>query len=169
MRLLLPGRACEGGIFERSILSSVLSPVAGGGVKGIKSWEAASRSRRTSSIWETDSRSRKDLERRAWRTLFLGCCVKWILLKNKWVDECEWFAHLPHDLNIGSAGTVVGRNRVYDTDDVALDHAHVLPVAFFVRHVEEVFNKVHYVGSGVHVVLFIPTSQSSFSLLLFRS
>lgn len=57
------------------------------------------------------------------------------------------------DFNIGGTRSVVGGDGIDNSYDVSLYHADVVDMAIFLGHLEEVLNKVHDVGSGVHVSL----------------
>ena len=61
--------------------------------------------------------------------------------------------HLPDDFDIGSSGTILRADSVDDPYNVALHHANIVSMAFLGSHDQEMFNEVHDIGSGVHVVL----------------
>ena len=61
--------------------------------------------------------------------------------------------YLANHLGIGSPGTIVGCDCLYDTDYISLHHAHIIRVSILLSHLKEVLDEVHDVGTCVHVVL----------------
>jgi hypothetical protein len=70
--------------------------------------------------------------------------------------------YLANHLNIGSTRSILGADGINNSNDVSLHHADVVVAALLVGHLEKVLNKIHDIGTGVHVILDAGVSMHSF-------
>jgi hypothetical protein len=67
-------------------------------------------------------------------------------------------AYLSYYFDIGGTGTIIGSNSVYDPDDISLHEPDVVGMAIALCQVKKVLNKVHDIGTSVHVILLVNVS-----------
>lgn len=77
----------------------------------------------------------------------------WVSVKMREREEGMREADPSDHLDVGRPRAVIRGNSVDDSNYVALYKPYIVDVAVFLRHLQEVLDKVHDVGAGVHVIL----------------